>query len=62
MHEGRKRAKTWTVSTEEFESRCPEMIDLVEKNGYAYIITKDGQPIAMMKPVTEESAVSGEMD
>jgi hypothetical protein len=61
MREGRKRSKTRTVSTEEFESHCLEIIDLVEEKGYTYIITKDGRSFVMMRPVTVgPAALAGE--
>jgi antitoxin (DNA-binding transcriptional repressor) of toxin-antitoxin stability system len=45
-----------TVSIEEFELNCLEMIDLVEEKGYTYVITKAGRPFVMMEPVAAETS------
>lgn len=63
MCAGRELSMTRTVSTEEFESSCLEMIDLIEEKGFTYVITKDGQPIARMEPVKAETQrLSGKID
>lgn len=51
-----------TVSVEELQLNCLEIIDLVEKKGYTYVITKNGRPFVMMKPVAAESEAPGKRD
>lgn len=45
MSEGTEDSGVKTVSTEEFELNCLEMIDLVEKEGLAFLITEDGHQL-----------------
>jgi hypothetical protein len=61
MREGIEDGKVKTISAEEFELNCLEMIDLVAEKGYTYVITKDGRPFVMMESVVAESSeVPGE--
>jgi prevent-host-death family protein len=43
-----------TISTEELELRCLELIDQVEAEGLTVVVTKDGRPIAMLIPIPAE--------
>lgn len=62
MHSEREHSKIMTVSTEELESRCLEIIDLVEKKGCTYIITKNGRPFVILKPLRAVSATVNDID
>jgi hypothetical protein len=59
---GAERRLVKTVSAEEFELNCLRMIDLVEEKGFAYVITKDGRPIARMESVRAEPEALGVMN
>jgi prevent-host-death family protein len=48
-----------TISTDELESRCDELIDHVETNGLTVVITKNNQPIAKLMPITAEAEPFG---
>jgi len=50
MCKGTRVGQVKTVSAEELESNCLEMIDLVSEKGFIHVITKDGKPIAKMIP------------
>jgi len=50
MCEGSEEGSVKTVTAEELELNCLEMIDLVEEKGFIYVITRDGKPIAKMIP------------
>jgi antitoxin (DNA-binding transcriptional repressor) of toxin-antitoxin stability system len=54
MCEGAREQAVKIISAEELELNCLEMIDLVAERGFTYVITKNGEPIAMMKPVPPE--------
>jgi prevent-host-death family protein len=43
-----------TISAEELQLRCDELIDQVAAGGLTVVITKDGQPIAMLIPIPAE--------
>jgi antitoxin (DNA-binding transcriptional repressor) of toxin-antitoxin stability system len=43
-----------TISAEELESRCDELIDQVAAEGLTVVVTKDGRAIAMLKPIPDE--------
>lgn len=58
MSEETEDSRIRTVSTEEFELGCLEMIDLVEEKGITFIVTKGGKPLAMLKPVRAPKAFS----
>ncbi len=51
MYEGAREQVVQIISAEELELNCLEMIDLVAEKGFIYVITKNGEPIAKMKPV-----------
>jgi antitoxin (DNA-binding transcriptional repressor) of toxin-antitoxin stability system len=44
-----------TITAEEFEANCLELIDLVEQKRFTYIITKDGKPFVMMIPAPPQT-------
>ena len=58
MCEETEDSRIRTVSTEEFESGCLEMIDLVAEKGITFIVTKGGKPLVMLKPVRAPKAFS----
>ena len=41
------------VAAGEFKAKCLEMMDRVAEKGGEYIITKRGQPVAKLVPVTD---------
>jgi antitoxin (DNA-binding transcriptional repressor) of toxin-antitoxin stability system len=41
------------VTAEEFASRCCALLDDVEQNGHAILITRDGAAVARLIPATE---------
>jgi antitoxin (DNA-binding transcriptional repressor) of toxin-antitoxin stability system len=55
MCEGASEQAVKTISAEELELNCLEMIDLVAEKGFTYVITKNGKPIAKMEPVPPET-------
>jgi antitoxin (DNA-binding transcriptional repressor) of toxin-antitoxin stability system len=54
MPKGTKRPVAKTISAEELELNCLEIIDQVEAKWLTFVITKDGKPIALMMPVSQE--------
>ncbi len=62
MCEGSGERVTKTVSAEEFELNCLEMIDLVAEKGFTNVITKDGKPFVMLERVKVEAEAAGAMD
>jgi len=44
-----------TVTLEAFAVDCLDLIDLVEENGFTFIITKGGRPFVMMIPAPSEA-------
>jgi antitoxin (DNA-binding transcriptional repressor) of toxin-antitoxin stability system len=40
-----------TISAEELESKCLELLDEVTEQGHTFVITKDGLPIANLMPI-----------
>jgi antitoxin (DNA-binding transcriptional repressor) of toxin-antitoxin stability system len=43
-----------TISAEELESRCLELIDQIEAEGLTVVVTKLGLPFVMLFPVPAE--------
>ena len=43
-----------TISAQELDSRCLEIIDQVEAAGLTVVVTRDGLPFAMLIPVPAE--------
>jgi prevent-host-death family protein len=50
-----------TVSAEELELRCDELIDQVAAEGLTLVITKEGHPIAKLMPIQAEAEPFGAM-
>ncbi len=50
-----------TISAEELESKCDELIDQVAAEGLTVVITKDGRPIAKLMPIPVEAELFGAM-
>jgi antitoxin (DNA-binding transcriptional repressor) of toxin-antitoxin stability system len=48
-----------TITAEELESRCLELIDQVEADGLIVVITKDDRPIAMLMPIPANAESDG---
>ena len=44
--------KTHTIAAGEFKARCLQLMDDVNRDGVEVIITKRGQPVAKLVPVT----------
>ncbi len=43
-----------TISAEELESKCLELLDQVAEEGRSFVITKDGRPIVKLIPMPPE--------
>ncbi len=50
-----------TISAEELEASCLELIDQVAEEGQIFVITKDGRPIAKMMPMPPGVEMFGAM-
>ena len=50
-----------TISAEEFETKCLELVDEVYENGLTVIITKDGRPFVKLGPIPVEAELPDEM-
>jgi prevent-host-death family protein len=50
-----------TISAEELESRCDELLDQVAAEGLTVVVTKDGRPVAKLMPVPVEAELFGAM-
>ena len=47
----RAKASKSEVGSAEFKARCLELIDRVKESRAEYIVTRHGQPVAMLVPV-----------
>jgi prevent-host-death family protein len=43
-----------TISADELQVRCDELLDQIAAEGLTVIVTKDGRPIAMLIPIADE--------
>jgi prevent-host-death family protein len=42
---------TYTVKASEFKAKCLELMNVVRESQVAYVVTKRGEPVAMLGPV-----------
>ena len=47
---GRKDGSSRVVAAAEFKTTCLELMDRVRETGVEYVVTKHGQPVAMLVP------------
>jgi antitoxin (DNA-binding transcriptional repressor) of toxin-antitoxin stability system len=59
MCDGTEEPRVKTISAEEPELNCMEMIDLVGEKGVTFVVSKDGKPIARMMSVPPETEPRG---
>jgi prevent-host-death family protein len=52
----KKKPPTTTLGAAEFKATCLELFDRVRERGIEYIVTKHGEPVARVTPVSTPRA------